>query len=228
MVYILSIETSTDKCSVAVHENSQLKSIREIDEKGAHSEKLLALIEGVLNDAGISSSGLNAVAVSKGPGSYTGLRIGVSTAKGLAFALGIPLIGVDTLQALALMGLKNVSGGELVAMLDARRMEVYSEVFDGDLKLLRGLESEIIDADSFSEYLEKGPVFFVGDANSKVKEVIKHENAYFPHIELSAESVGQLAYEKYQKSEFEDLAYFVPNYLKEFKALQSKKNPLLP
>lgn len=201
---------------------------KSIDVLGAHSEKLMGMIENLLDECNLSMEQVSAVAVSEGPGSYTGLRIGVSVAKGLAFAADIPLISVKTLKALS-YGAKSIieGAGLIVAMLDARRMEVYREVFDHDLDVVMKLDSEIIDENSYSELLQKGRVYFVGDAVRKVSEVIHHSNAEFLDVEISAEHVGALAYKKFVENEFADLAYFVPNYLKEFKALQSKKNPLL-
>ncbi|MEB2776874.1 tRNA (adenosine(37)-N6)-threonylcarbamoyltransferase complex dimerization subunit type 1 TsaB [Algoriphagus sp. D3-2-R+10] len=228
MAIILSLETSTPICSIAVHKNGILLGERSLDVPGAHSEKLMGMIEDILDECNLTIRQINAVAVSEGPGSYTGLRIGVSVAKGLAFAGDIPLIGVSTLEALS-FGAKSQmdSRGVIIAMLDARRMEVYREVFDYELNSLERLDSEIIDESSYSEFLEKGEVYFVGDAIHKVSEVIKHPNACFLDLKISAVYVGILAYKKFQMGEFADLAYFVPNYLKEFKALQSKKNPLL-
>jgi len=152
----------------------------------------------------------------------------VSTAKGLCFAWGIPLIGVSTLAALA-RGAKSKlnSSSIVVSMLDARRMEVYREIYDSNFNPISSLDSEVIDESSFHTYLQKTEVVFIGDAVPKVKEMIINENAVFLEDRISAIQVGELAWIKYQKNEFENLAYFVPNYLKEFKVLKSKKNPLL-
>ncbi|WP_192346429.1 tRNA (adenosine(37)-N6)-threonylcarbamoyltransferase complex dimerization subunit type 1 TsaB [Algoriphagus sp. Y33] len=228
MAVILSLETSTPVCSIAVHQKGVLLGKKSLDVPGAHSEKLMGMIQSLLEECSLTINQINAVAVSEGPGSYTGLRIGVSVGKGLAYAGDIPLIAVSTLKALsygARVQIKNQ--GLIVAMLDARRMEIYWEVFDYDLNSVRELDSEIIDAGSFSGLLEKGTVFFVGDAVKKVSEVIAHPNAVFLDVKISAEYIGVLAFEKFLRAEFADVAYFVPNYLKEFKALQSKKNPLL-
>jgi len=228
MAIILSIETSTSICSVALHKNGKLIALREIEETGGHAQKLMDLIDSVLVEQKLEIKELSAIAVSEGPGSYTGLRIGVSTAKGLAFSGDLPLIGVGALKALAL-GAKHHSEdqGFIVSMLDARRMEVYREVFDSDLNGMGPIDAEIIDENSFQNLLEKGKVSFVGDAVEKVSQVIKHQNANFLRIAVSADLIGKEAFVKYQNQEFEDLAYFVPNYLKEFKALHSKKNLLL-
>lgn len=227
MAIILSIETSTSICSVALHKNGDLLGLREIEETGAHAQKLMDLIDSLLVEQKLEIKGLSAIAVSEGPGSYTGLRIGVSTAKGLAFSADLPLIGVGALKALALGATHHVENrGVIVSMLDARRMEVYKEVFDFDLSIISPIDSEIIDKNSFQNLLEKEKVYFVGDAVEKVSQVISHPNAKFLRIAVSADLIGKEAFVKYQNQEFEDLAYFVPNYLKEFKALHSKKNLL--
>jgi tRNA threonylcarbamoyladenosine biosynthesis protein TsaB len=228
MAIILSLETSTPICSIALHHDGVLLGQKSLDVPGAHSEKLIGMVECLLDECTLGIEQINAVAVSEGPGSYTGLRIGVSVAKGLAFARDIELIGVSTLKAMAFGAKSQIDNkGLIVAMLDARRLEVYREVFDQDLNSIRKLDSEIIDEGSFLDLLQNGPVYFVGDAVSKVSELIKHENAVFSNLKISASYIGELANEKFEKGEFANLAYFVPNYLKEFKALQSKKNPLL-
>ena len=229
MARILSIETSTSICSVAIHEQGELLALAEIKEPGAHAEKLLLLVDEVFEKAGLSFADLDAVAVSQGPGSYTGLRIGVSTAKGIAYALEIPLIGINTLQAMAAS--QSVAPGDyVVAVLDARRKEVYTQTFGDSLQELSSIEAVVLEEGVFASILEKGRVYFVGDGVEKVKEEIQHGNALFIAdwtISLSAKNMGVLASEKHARQEWEDLAYFVPNYLKEFKALQSTKNPLL-
>lgn len=228
MGLILSLETSTPVCSIAVHLRGDLLGARETNEPGSHSEKLIGLIDELLTSLDLKGNNLDAIAVSEGPGSYTGLRIGVSTAKGLSFAWGKPIIGISTLAALA-RGTdgKSTSGSKIIAMLDARRMEVYREIFDAEFNSIEKLDSEIIDERSYAAFLQEGQVFFIGDAVNKVKDVIHHENAVFLNERISAVQMGRLAWEKFQKQEFEDLAYFVPNYLKDFKVLKSKKNPLL-
>jgi tRNA threonylcarbamoyladenosine biosynthesis protein TsaB len=229
MARILSIETSTSICSVAIHEQGELLALAEIKEPGAHAEKLLLLVDELFEKAGLSFADLDAVAVSQGPGSYTGLRIGVSTAKGIAYALEIPLIGINTLQAMAAS--QSVAPGDyVVAVLDARRKEVYTQTFGDSLQELSSIEAVVLEEGVFASILEKGRVYFVGDGVEKVKEEVKSANALFVAdwaISLSAKNMGVLASEKHARQEWEDLAYFVPNYLKEFKALQSTKNPLL-
>ena len=229
MARILSIETSTSICSVAIHEQGKLIALAEIKEPGAHAEKLVSLVDAALKQANLRLVDLAAVAVSQGPGSYTGLRIGVSTAKGIAYALDIPLIGINTLQAMAAS--QQLAEGEyVVAVLDARRKEVYTQTFGDSLQKLSPIEAVVLEEGVFGSVLEKGKVYFVGDGVEKVKEEVQHVNAQFVEnweSSLSAKNMGVLASEKHARQEWEDLAYFVPNYLKEFKALQSTKNPLL-
>ena len=229
MARILSIETSTSICSVAIHERGELRAVSEIKEPGAHAEKLLDLVDAAMKQAELRMSDLDAVAVSQGPGSYTGLRIGVSTAKGIAYGLEIPLIGINTLQAMAASQLVN-HGEFVVAVLDARRKEVYTQTFGDSLQELSPIEAVVLEEGVFASILDKGRVYFVGDGVEKVKEEVKSANALFVAdwgISLSAKNMGVLASEKHARQEWEDLAYFVPNYLKEFKALQSTKNPFL-
>jgi tRNA threonylcarbamoyladenosine biosynthesis protein TsaB len=206
-----------------------LLAVAEIKEPGAHAEKLLDLVDAAMKKAELRMSDLDAVAVSQGPGSYTGLRIGVSTAKGIAYGLEIPLIGINTLQAMV-ASQRVVPGEFVVAVLDARRKEVYTQTFGDALQEITSIEAVVLEEGVFASVLEKGKVYFVGDGADKVKEEIQHSNAFFPENweqSLSAKNMGQLAFEKFARQEWEDLAYFVPNYLKEFKALQSTKNPLL-
>jgi tRNA threonylcarbamoyladenosine biosynthesis protein TsaB len=174
-----------------------------------------------LKAAKIEGKAINAIAVSKGPGSYTGLRIGVSAAKGLCFALDKPLISVPTLDALAHQ-VKNPEG-VIISMLDARRMEVYSAIYDSSFNQIRATEAQILNASSFSEYLEKGIVYFIGNGVEKTKTLISHPNARFIDGKLpSANEMCQIAYDKYKKSDTEDVAYFEPYYLKDFVALKPK------
>ncbi|MDG2139021.1 MAG: tRNA (adenosine(37)-N6)-threonylcarbamoyltransferase complex dimerization subunit type 1 TsaB [Flavobacteriales bacterium] len=218
-IYILNIETSTKACSVAIHNDGKLLNCKEsVTEEFSHSEKLLLFISDVMNESRISFSQLNAVAVSMGPGSYTGLRIGVSTAKGLCYALDIPLISVSTLQAMA-YGMLSVSKADLFCpMIDARRMEVYSAFFDSDNIMVREVQADIVDGSSYDVELRKKVIFF-GDGSDKLKDVIKHKNAIFQSdFYPSAEFIGVLSYNKFVESNFEDVAYFEPYYLKDFVA----------
>tara|TARA_R110002049_G_scaffold293731_2_gene478975 strand:- start:22210 stop:22884 length:675 start_codon:yes stop_codon:yes gene_type:complete len=220
--YILNIETATTNCSVSLSKEGKTIVLKEDNDKNySHAEKLHVFIDAVLKEAKIASNDLSAIAISKGPGSYTGLRIGVSAAKGLCFALDKPLISVPTLEALANQVVAN--DGIIVAMLDARRMEVYSAIFDADYNEIRETEAQILNEDSFSDYLEKGKVYFIGNGVEKTKALIHHPNAMFVENKLpSANDMSLLAYHKYKKSDTEDVAYFEPYYLKDFVALKPK------
>jgi len=224
MGLILSIETATKVCSVALHQDGNLVGMLELIQENVHAQKLIPLTEGLLRQAGVSSQDLDAIAVSGGPGSYTGLRVGVSTAKGLAYAMDIPLIGVDTLDALARRVLPVIESDDvIIPMIDARRMEVYCKVLNSRMEELVPLAPKVIDEKSFETYLMDGKVFFLGDSNQKVKELIKHKNAVFIPYLNSSVTIGELAEIKFIKGQFEDLAYFEPNYLKEFRILKPKK-----
>lgn len=215
MSFILNIETATKNCSVSIAKNGATIVCKEIAEEGySHAEKLHVFIEEVIAEAGISVHDLAAIAVSQGPGSYTGLRIGVSAAKGLCFALNLPLIAVDTLQTLASQA--KVTDGKIIPMLDARRMEVYSEVFNANLEIERKIEAEVITEDSFVSYTET--VYFVGDCAEKCKPVLTKANFVFlEDIKFpSADAMSKISYDKYQKSDTVDVAYFEPYYLKDF------------
>ena len=228
MTIILNIETATKNCSVSIAKNGLIIAMKELNNGSySHAEVLHPFIDSLLKETNIASTNLNAIAVSKGPGSYTGLRIGVSAAKGLCYALQIPLISVDTLGALA--SSVTIQKGILVPMLDARRMEVYSAVFNCNNQVIRKIKAEVISKDSFSEYLNNGEVFFLGDGAAKCKEIIKHKNAVFIENKYpSAKEMAQLSYFKYQKNDIEDVAYFEPFYLKDFVVIpEKKKKPIL-
>ena len=219
--YILSIETTTKNCSVALFKNDELVNCKEIATEGfSHAEKLHVFIEEIITETQIQFKQLAAIAVSSGPGSYTGLRIGVSAAKGLAYALNIPLISVDTLTALA--NQVTATDGLIIPMLDARRMEVYSAIFDSNKNKIRETEAQILDENSFSD-LDK-TVYFIGDASAKAKEVLKNSNFFFlDNLQYpSAKSMGNLAFEKFLIQEFEDVAYYEPFYLKDFLIVTKK------
>jgi tRNA threonylcarbamoyladenosine biosynthesis protein TsaB len=210
--YILHLETATKVCSVAISNNGTVISIKETVSDGyTHSESLTLFIQDVLNQAQLALADLSAVSVSAGPGSYTGLRIGLSTAKGLCFALNIPLIAIDTLTAL-----KNViPSGEMpvIPMLDARRMEVYAQVFDTDGQTLQEIDAIVLTEDSFSDF---EPFIVLGDGAAKCKEMWGHRNiTWNENVLSSAKGQASIAYEKFQKKEFENLAYFSPIYLKD-------------
>jgi tRNA threonylcarbamoyladenosine biosynthesis protein TsaB len=220
--YILNIETATKNCSVALAKEGKTILCKEIAEEGySHAERLHVFIEEILNETGIRFGDLSAVAVSQGPGSYTGLRIGVSAAKGLCYAMSIPLIAVDTLKVLASQ--VNVTDGLIVPMIDARRMEVYSAVFSASLEKNRKVLAEIITEDSFIDIEET--VYFVGDCNEKCKTVLTKNNFVFlDAIKFpSANEMSSLSFDKYKKSDFVDVAYFEPYYLKDFLITTSKK-----
>ena len=222
MAYILSLETATTNCSVSLSKNGKTIALKEDSRNGySHAEKLHVFINDVLNTANVKRSEIDAVAVSKGPGSYTGLRIGVSAAKGLAFALDIPLIAIPTLSVLAHQ--VAIESDVIVAMLDARRMEVYSAIFDNNCNALRETQAQILEAHSFKDYLNKGKVYFIGNGVEKTKTLIHNTNAIFINGKLpSANEMSLLAYNKYKKSDTEDVAYFEPYYLKDFVALKPK------
>lgn len=215
MGYILNIETSTKNCSVSLAKDGETIICKEFAEEGySHAEKLHVFIQEIINEANISFKDLIAIAVSKGPGSYTGLRIGVSAAKGLCYALDIPLISIDTLQSLASKVI--VEDGLIVPMIDARRMEVFCAVFDKNLQLKREVKPEILTSDSFSEYTET--LYFVGDCLEKCKTVLSKPNFVFldDFIFPSSNEMSKLSFEKHKKSDFENVAYFEPYYGKEF------------
>ena len=222
MAYILNIETATTNCSVSLSKDGETLVLKEDNSLNySHAESLHVFIDEVLKTASLELSQLNAISVSKGPGSYTGLRIGVSAAKGLCYALNIPLISVDTLQSLAHQVLCE-DDAVIVPMLDARRMEVYSAIYDSKYVKIRDTEAQILNEDSFKKYLEKHKVHFIGNGVDKLKTLIAHSNAIFLGDKLpSASEMGLLAYDKYKKNDIEDVAYFEPYYLKEFIGLKS-------
>jgi tRNA threonylcarbamoyladenosine biosynthesis protein TsaB len=222
LAYILNIETSTTNCSVSLSFEGETLVLKEdYDNNYSHAERLHVYIDEVLKQAHIKSSQLDAIAVSKGPGSYTGLRIGVSAAKGLCFALGKPLIAIFTLEALAHQ--VKTDEGIIIPMLDARRLEVYSAVFDSSYNRLRETQAQVLNEDSFKSYLKEGKVTFIGNGVAKTKEIINHKNAIFIDGKLpSANEMSQLAYDKYKKNDIEDVAYFEPYYLKDFVALKPR------
>ena len=227
MSLILSLETSTTVCSVAVHRGQDLLASAEVHIEQSHASKLAVLIEEVKKLAGIELNELSAVAISVGPGSYTGLRIGTSTAKGLCYALNIPLISVNTLEALAYqMSEVNITKAFLCPMIDARRMEVYCLLTDDKLNVMQPTEAKVIDALSFSDQLEHQLIIFFGNGSVKCRNVIAHRNALFiMDIYPSAKQVGAMAYQKLLDKEVEDISNAEPFYLKEFlikKPLENK------
>ena len=222
MSYILNIETATKNCSVALAKEGKTILCKEIAEEGySHAERLHVFIEEIIKEVGITFQDLIAIAVSQGPGSYTGLRIGVSAAKGFCYALDIPLIAVDTLQVMASQ--VTVSSGLIIPMLDARRMEVYSAIFNPKFEKIRAVQAEIITENSFEELQET--LYFVGDCAEKCKTVLTEENYIFlDEIKYpSAKEMSGLSFEKYKIIDTVDVAYFEPYYLKDFMVTTSKK-----
>ena len=220
--YILNIETATKNCSVALAKDGKTIFCKEIAQEGySHAERLHVFIEEIIKEAGITFKDLSAIAVSQGPGSYTGLRIGVSAAKGLCYALDIPLIAVDTLQALASQ--VTISSGLIIPMIDARRMEVYSAFFSPTLEKKREVLAEIIDENSFGDLQET--LYFVGDCAEKCKSVLNKDNYVFlEDIKYpSAKEMSALSYEKFKINDTVDVAYFEPYYLKDFIITAPKK-----
>lgn len=217
MSLILSIETSTTVCSVALHDQGKLLTVDEIHIPQTQATKLALMIDAALKNAGVDRKQLQAVAVTSGPGSYTGLRIGTSTAKGLCFALEIPLIAIDTLTVMAHQINKyNPRKALLCPMIDARRMEVYCTVIDSDAIVRMPVEAKVIDEQSFSEFTNE-PIVFFGNGAMKCATVIKHPDANFlDQVNPSAVTLGEIASRKFEVKEFEDLALFEPFYLKEF------------
>lgn len=220
MSVILSLETSTDVCSVALHDGNTLLAHAELYEAQSHAARLAPMVDGVIRDAGVSLKEIHAVAVAKGPGSYTGLRIGTSTAKGLCFALDLPLIAVGTLEVLAFQAQPfNDVSASLCPMIDARRMEVYCLVVNAKLEMVEPVSARIINEESFAELLAAKPVLFFGNGSGKCKGVIHHPNAVFlDDVHPLASSLGVLAAKKFSAGEFENLVSFTPLYLKEFVA----------
>ena len=223
---LLCIETSGKNCSVALFEGLQLVSIREMHtEQFSHSENLHVFIEQVLKESNLQPKAIKAIAISAGPGSYTGLRIGVATAKGLCYGWDIPLIALPTLRILAEQVSYEFTDIEyIIPMIDARRMEVFTSVYSHDFSPILGERAEILTESTFDTYLNKGKTIFLGDGITKFQAICKHKNAYFWENKFpSAKQMGRLALEKYQAQAFEDIAYFEPFYLKEVYLVKSEK-----
>lgn len=222
MAYILHLETATKVCSVALSVNGRLLEVMETEEDGyTHAENLTVFIEKVLQNAAISTKDLAAVSVTSGPGSYTGLRIGVSTAKGLCYALNIPLISVNALEAIAAQANLAHPSKNICALIDARRMEVFSAIYDADMKELKAISADVIEEDTYADY---NHLLICGDGAEKLQEIWKERNLEFDtSIKSSAKGHVTIAHEKFLAENFEDVAYFEPFYLKDFVALKSKK-----
>lgn len=221
MALILNIETATKNCSVALSKDGRTIAIRELSEQNfSHAEKLHVFIEELFAESHLKLQDLSAIAVSQGPGSYTGLRIGVSAAKGLCYALSIPLIAVDTLEILARK--IKISNGTILPMIDARRLEVYSAFFDSNYAKIRETKAEIIDENSFQEETEI--LHLIGDGAMKFKEILTGEKfKYYPEMQFpSATEMSLISFQKFQNKQFEDVAYFEPFYLKDFVLITKK------
>ena len=236
MALILSIETGTDICSVALANDGELMALRESDEGRDHAKKVALFVDELLRETGVQPSDIDAIAVGKGPGSYTGLRIGVSFAKGMCYALGIPLIAIGSLDALTEVaredfeaGILDVEEGDwaqakLCPMVDARRMEVYAQVFDVEGKPESDVVAEVVTEDSFKEWRAKGKFVIFGNGAKKCAEVLP--DAIIESVVPSARGIVRLAEEAFNAGKFEDLAYFEPFYLKDFIVIPSKKKLL--
>ena len=222
MAYLLNIETATKNCSVSLSADGQLLDVLEYaGENYSHAEKLHVFIKQILKQNQLKTHDLDAVAVSMGPGSYTGLRIGVSAAKGLSYALNIPLIAVSTLKVLARK--IHTNDAYIIPVIDARRMEVYSAVYDAQYHLVRKIKADLLEENPFESYLNKKTVIFVGDAVPKLQDFLSHPNAVFSKEKFpSAKEMHQPSYQKFLKQDFENIAYFEPFYLKDF-IISSKK-----
>ena len=229
MERIILIETSTALCSTALAEGGAITSYRESSAPKAHASLTAVFVQEMLAERGLTLADCDAVCVSMGPGSYTGLRVGVSTAKGLCFGSGKPLIAVGTLDTLvAQAGIPGQAWNDgdlrfIIPMIDARRMEVYTAVFTPDGRQITETAPAIIDGDSFAQQLEEGAVLFIGDGAGKCADVIKHPNAHFCQCHPKASAMLSPALKAYKEKRFEDVAYFEPFYLKEFVATVSKK-----
>ena len=221
---ILYIETATDVCSVALSKGTEIIGMKEEAGGNNHAKHLLPFVDEVLKQAGIVMKEINGVAVSIGPGSYTGLRIGVSTAKGIAYTAGIPVMAISTLESIA-QGAKTLWSGtstetaQIVPMIDALRMEVFTTRYDFNMQSLEEISSKIVDENTFAELLSKENVLFCGNGMPKCKEILSaFPNAKFMDAPISAKNMLPAALKKWQKQEFEDVAYFEPFYLKEYVA----------
>ena len=225
MALILNIETATPVCSVCLSRDGKVLVEKRNLEQNSHSQVLTVYIQEIFEEQKISVENLDAVAVSMGPGSYTGLRIGLSVAKGLCYSASIPLIGVSTLQAMAwgMADLKKDKNALFCPMIDARRMEVYAAFYNSENSIEREIRADIIDEDSYKTFLENGVLYFAGDGAEKCKESLYHSNAHFlDQFSVSSKFLVAIAEEKFSKNDFEDTAYCEPFYLKQFQAGKPK------
>ncbi|MEM8524900.1 MAG: tRNA (adenosine(37)-N6)-threonylcarbamoyltransferase complex dimerization subunit type 1 TsaB [Bacteroidota bacterium] len=215
MAYLLLLETATEICSVGICKDGKMISTQQAKKNYQHSERLTILIEKLLKENDLQMQDLSAITISKGPGSYTALRIGTSTAKGICYALDLPLIAIDTLTALADAAHKKVRDDNTYycPMIDARRMEVYASLFDAQLNNIQPMQSMIIDESSFRAYFEKKQrIVFVGNGAPKCKAILTNPLAHFEDLVCDASHLAALAHQKYETQTFEDVAYFVPTY----------------
>ncbi len=226
MCIILNIETATEVCSVNLSQNGKVLDTIENGEDKTHSELLTVFIETLMQRNKLDFKDLSAVAVSAGPGSYTGLRIGVSVAKGICYGLQKPLISVPTLKSMA-FGARQMTNQDrylFCPMIDARRMEVYSSVFDAELNVVEEDNAKVIDTNSFKELLETHKLAFFGNGAEKCKTMIQHANVLFiDEFTISSKHMAELSYRKFKDEDFEDVAYYEPFYLKEYQAVKSVK-----
>lgn len=223
---LLSIDTSIRGCSVAVHQDSTLLASADLHTDRSSSSMLTTLMERTVTHAGFTLNDLDAIAVAKGPGSYTGLRVGVSSVKGLCYALDKPMIAINTLEAMALQLNAFYPGHLLCPMIDARRMEVYAAVFDSTNSFVQETQAVIMDENSFQDLLDAHKVVFFGDGAAKCEKLLEdHPNAIFPKREIrpSAVTIGELALKAFEEAQFEDVAAFEPYYLKDFMSPPSRK-----
>lgn len=231
MALILNIETSTSVCSVCLAKDGEIIKLKENNEANNHSANLLPFIEEILKEAGVKATELEAISISQGPGSYTGLRIGVSSAKGLCYGLGKPLIAISTLKAMAAGAQEKYNNNAdflFCPMIDARRMEVYAAIFDNNLNLIKSVEAVIVEENSFAKELENNQVVFFGDGAMKCKDLLdKNTNAQFDsELVASAAYMAKLSEQSFNSNKFEDVAYFEPFYLKDYVAGVSKNKVL--
>lgn len=226
MAYILHIESTSTVCSVAISNNDELIAIKELNNGYTHAENLHLFIESVLLDAKLTAKDLNAISISSGPGSYTGLRIGFSAAKGLAYALQIPLITIDTLKALSFDIINSTKSNALYCpLIDARRMEVYCALFDKDLNTILEVQPLVLTEESVTVFNRQTEIYFFGDGMQKAIELLKliPNSNFIENCLPSAKSMIALAYQKFKTQDFANVAYVEPNYLKDFFFTTSKK-----
>jgi tRNA threonylcarbamoyladenosine biosynthesis protein TsaB len=223
MAIILNIETATTNCSVSIARDGRMIALKEVNNASySHSEDLHHFIKEALKEASISISDLDAIAVSKGPGSYTGLRIGVSAAKGLCFAQDIPLIGISTLESM--VSQLTLKEGIVIPVLDARRMEVYSAVFNADYKQIRETRVEEVQPNMYDEFIQQGRVYVIGNGAIKSREILKDPSFVFDEsIVPSAKEMCSLSFKEFKSKNFVNTAYFEPDYLKDFVIHQKKR-----